>query len=264
MKADQARVRDLLTQTITLMCKNGLEFRRDLRVEGLLAVTVDGTDVFVIHMDEKVTDRPSYVAGSRYTENVTRHQQRDSASGAASGPDDIPASHLNDDLFPSTSSAVSDGSERSYTFRTEDVPSHALSVKTEPDVDDSDDEVMIMESDIKPLITSNIPLPVVEGMNECDDGGSCRTSLSPASKRRRMLERRTAAIPASVECLTDDQHGSAHLWSGSVPRAPNSNPTCIPLMVDSDDTSYHTSAYDIAPHLSFLSASGSQALVSGC
>ena len=261
MKADQARVRDLLTQTITLMCKNGLEFCRDLRVEGLLAVTVDGTDVFVIHMDEKVTDRPSYATGSRYTENITTHQHRDSASGVASGADDIPVSHLNDDLFPSTSSAVSDGSERSSAFRTEDVHS-LVSIKTEPDVDESDDEVVIMESDVKPLISSNIPLPVVEGMNECEDGGPSYTSLSPASKKRRMLERRTVAIPASVECLLDDQHGNAHLWSGTVSRAPNSNPACIPLMVDNDDTSYHTSTYDMALHASFLSANGSQVLVS--
>jgi len=81
MKADQARVRDLVTQTITLMCRDGLEFCRDLRVEGLLAVTVDGSDVFVIHMDEKVAERPSYAAASCYTNITTRQPQQQPQHG---------------------------------------------------------------------------------------------------------------------------------------------------------------------------------------
>jgi len=262
MKADQARVRDLLTQTIALMCRNGLDFSHDLRIEGLLAVTVDGTEIFVIHMDEKVTDRPSYAAGSRCTESITGHQQRDSADAAASDADDISVNHLNDRLFPSTSPAVGDKSESSSAFRTEDVHS----VKIEPnDGDSDDDDVMIMESDVRSLMSSTIPLPVVEGMNEYEDGSPYHSPLSPVSKKRKSLHGRISfgGLPTSVESISesDDQlgFGDKSLWTGS---ASNSNNLCMPLTGESD-ISHHSSTYDMAPHASFLSASRSQALVSG-
>lgn len=311
MKADQARVRDLVTQTVTLMCKNGLDFSRDLRVEGLLAVTVDGTDIFVIHMDEKVTDRPSYGVGSRHAESIAGRQQRDSASGAQSHGDDILVNQLNDGLCQSTSSTVSDRSERSS-----DRPSHAIgsrctenitghhqwdsasgslsnsdditvnhlndglcqaassavgdkserssafgvtdvhSVKTEPNVEhsDDDDDVMIVESDVKSLLSSNIPLPVVQGMNERGDDSPFHMPLSPVNKKRRMFHRNVSVgdLPASVASIADDQLDDAHLCSGSASCACNSNNVSIPLIVESD----------VAPHTSFISENGSQTSVS--
>lgn len=59
MKADQDRVRMLITQTITMLCKKGLEFETELKVQGLLGVTIDSKDIFLIHLNEKydtVTD----------------------------------------------------------------------------------------------------------------------------------------------------------------------------------------------------------------
>jgi hypothetical protein len=52
MKPDQERVRTLLTETVALLCKNGLHYRAELRIQGLLGVTVDGDDVFIVHIDE--------------------------------------------------------------------------------------------------------------------------------------------------------------------------------------------------------------------
>lgn len=53
MKADQERVRMLISQTITMLCKKGLEFETELKVQGLLGVTVDSRDIFLIHLNEK-------------------------------------------------------------------------------------------------------------------------------------------------------------------------------------------------------------------
>lgn len=53
MKADQDRVRMLITQTITMLCKKGLEFETELKVQGLLGVTIDSKDIFLIHLNEK-------------------------------------------------------------------------------------------------------------------------------------------------------------------------------------------------------------------
>jgi len=255
MKADQARVRDLLTQTITLMCRNGLEFSRDIRVEGLLAVTVDGTDIFVIHMDEKVTDQPSYAGASHCSESIVMRQQRDSASGAGSDADEISADHINDDLVPSTSSAVGDKSERNSAFHTED--EHVI--KTEPNVEDSDDDIVVMESGVR----SNIPLPVLQGMNEYEDGSPGRMPFSPVSKRRRICHKRTslfAGAAASIESTRVNWLGSADQWTGSASCVPHGNNVCVQQTRDSDIL-HHTSTYDMLPH---TSTNGSQALVSCC
>jgi len=55
MKADQERVRALLTETVALLCKNGLHYRAELRIQGLLGVTIDGDDVFIVSLDECFT-----------------------------------------------------------------------------------------------------------------------------------------------------------------------------------------------------------------
>ncbi len=52
MKPDQDRVRNMLTDTVTLLCRNGLVFAEELRIEGLLGVTVDNRESFYIHIGE--------------------------------------------------------------------------------------------------------------------------------------------------------------------------------------------------------------------
>lgn len=52
MKPDQERVKNLLLDTVTLLCKNSLQYESKLRVEGLLGVSVDDNDVFFLHISE--------------------------------------------------------------------------------------------------------------------------------------------------------------------------------------------------------------------
>ena len=56
MKPDQKRVQLLLVDTISLLCKNGLQFKTGLKVQGLLGVTVDNSEVFIVHIDENFTN----------------------------------------------------------------------------------------------------------------------------------------------------------------------------------------------------------------
>ncbi len=56
MKADQQQVQALLTDTVTLLCKNGLHYRRELKVQGLLGITVDDNEVFVVHINKLYAD----------------------------------------------------------------------------------------------------------------------------------------------------------------------------------------------------------------
>jgi hypothetical protein len=60
VKADQDRVKTLLRDTITLLCKNGLAFKDKFSIDAVIGVTIDEEDVFLVSMNEIVkTDRPA-------------------------------------------------------------------------------------------------------------------------------------------------------------------------------------------------------------
>ena len=52
MEAEQLKVRNLLLDTITMLCKSGLTHNQ-LKIEGVIAVTVNEKDVFVVHIDDR-------------------------------------------------------------------------------------------------------------------------------------------------------------------------------------------------------------------
>ena len=53
-KADQARITALLTEAITVLCKNGLAYQAEFSIEGLLGITLDKQDIFLINIKETV------------------------------------------------------------------------------------------------------------------------------------------------------------------------------------------------------------------
>lgn len=71
MKPDQERVRALLSETVALLCKNGLHYRTELRIQGLLGITIDGSDVFIVHLDECVTGTNISVRASDSTDSTS-------------------------------------------------------------------------------------------------------------------------------------------------------------------------------------------------
>ena len=44
MKPDQERVKNLLTDTISMLCRNGLAYNDELKIEGLLGITIDNNE----------------------------------------------------------------------------------------------------------------------------------------------------------------------------------------------------------------------------
>jgi len=59
MKPDEQRIRDVLVDTIRLLCRTGVEYTRRLRVQGLLGITVDDEHVFLIHVDDYISQNCS-------------------------------------------------------------------------------------------------------------------------------------------------------------------------------------------------------------
>lgn len=56
MNPEQEKVRSLLTDTISLLCRNGLTFASDVKVQGLLAITIDSKEFFVVQIDETLAE----------------------------------------------------------------------------------------------------------------------------------------------------------------------------------------------------------------
>jgi hypothetical protein len=52
LSAEKELVRHLLTDTILVLCKSGLRFDREMKIQGLLGVTLDSSEVVLVHIDE--------------------------------------------------------------------------------------------------------------------------------------------------------------------------------------------------------------------
>jgi len=54
MRLEQQRIKRLLTEAISLLCRNSLAFTEDVTVEGLLGITLDKTDILLISINETI------------------------------------------------------------------------------------------------------------------------------------------------------------------------------------------------------------------
>ena len=54
LREDQLRVQDLLKETITLLCKNGLSYKACFTIDALIGVTLDDSEVFLVNVKETV------------------------------------------------------------------------------------------------------------------------------------------------------------------------------------------------------------------
>ena len=106
LKADRERVKALLTETITLLCKNGLNYQSEFAIEALIGITLDRDDVFLVSIketicsdlgidkgydfhDDRRDDRREFHVETTRTSRVeaTRISQEDVKDGLESAPD---------------------------------------------------------------------------------------------------------------------------------------------------------------------------------
>ena len=57
LRSDQERVKSLLKDTITLLCKNGLEYKSRFCINAVVGITVDEEDVFLVTMNETISEK---------------------------------------------------------------------------------------------------------------------------------------------------------------------------------------------------------------
>lgn len=58
-KAENQRVRALLTEAITVLCKNGLKYKSKFSIEGLLGITLDDNEIVLVNINETVKEEAS-------------------------------------------------------------------------------------------------------------------------------------------------------------------------------------------------------------
>jgi len=86
LKPDQERVKALLKETITLLCKNGLQFKNQFSIEAVIGVTLDEEEVFLVSVNELISadtrksatgeDQQMSPASSASKTNHKRHRKR--------------------------------------------------------------------------------------------------------------------------------------------------------------------------------------------
>ena len=54
MKPDQERVKSVLIDSIVIMCQKGLNFNCELKLQGVIGITVDYNESFVIHINQTI------------------------------------------------------------------------------------------------------------------------------------------------------------------------------------------------------------------
>ena len=52
LNEEQSKLRALVTEAITVLCRNGITYKHEVCVEGLLGITTDNQDVFLISLNE--------------------------------------------------------------------------------------------------------------------------------------------------------------------------------------------------------------------
>lgn len=60
LKSDQERVRNILHNTVVSLCENGLSYQKHLRIEGVIGITKDGQDVFIVHINQLLTPQNDF------------------------------------------------------------------------------------------------------------------------------------------------------------------------------------------------------------
>ena len=55
LKPDQKRVKDLLVDTIASLCRDGLSYIENLSIHGVIGITVDRSEVFLVHINQEIS-----------------------------------------------------------------------------------------------------------------------------------------------------------------------------------------------------------------
>ena len=81
LKPEQERVRTLLVDTITLLCRNGLSFKTEFNINALIGITLDKEDIFLVDIRETIKNaaaeqQEATTTTSEQTVNTSKSRKR--------------------------------------------------------------------------------------------------------------------------------------------------------------------------------------------
>lgn len=62
----------MLSEAITMLCRNGLEFSEEFTVEGLLGITLDSKEVFLVNIKEHVLSDQNEANVTQSSSSITQ------------------------------------------------------------------------------------------------------------------------------------------------------------------------------------------------
>jgi len=72
---EQERVQRLLSEAISLLCRNALPFKTDIQVDGLIGITIDKCDILLISLREQIESTLLHVTETVKTSNKYKDQE---------------------------------------------------------------------------------------------------------------------------------------------------------------------------------------------
>ena len=94
MKPDFERIERLLREAVTMLCKNSLPYKRELSVQGLLGITLDKEDIFLVNIKEIL--KPHEFIPPKIDSNDGRLVMRDSSVSPVDSTHEEPDSYRDD------------------------------------------------------------------------------------------------------------------------------------------------------------------------
>ena len=162
LKSDQQRMKELLKETITLLCKNGLHYKSEFCVEALIGITLDHDDVFLVNIKETIKDELKAakdssnllthdgVAEKNYPINTETDSSIRRKHSEREGKRKRTNNQVNEDLYrPTSSGDISRAAHDELGYTCADVPTDVdmvQHVKEEDDVTHSSCSVQQTES----------------------------------------------------------------------------------------------------------------------
>ena len=137
IRTDQQQIKALLTEAITVLCKNGLNYNSEFAIEGLLAITLDKEDIFLVKVNEVICNGNVKASETKTSTECTHNDSGDSKGAELSAPVSLQPRNLQRRRTSSGCNRGGSASKRQALERPRTVSSGSL--------DESKDPVIIKE-----------------------------------------------------------------------------------------------------------------------
>ena len=136
IREEQERVRTLLCDTITLLCRNGLSFKTEFNISAVIGITLDKEDVFLVDIRETIKSANGEASDSGESE------KRDSETPSRKSRKRRKRSHSAEDRVNSDSDA-----EALNSGNKDDAVQERLEVKSEVMTENDDENLVFIKNE---------------------------------------------------------------------------------------------------------------------